>query len=287
MTEQLVKGYQNDTALRRSFNALATETFGLSFEDWYRSGYWKDRYIPYSMINDGEVLANISVNLIDFYYQGQKQRCIQLGTVMTKSAFRNRGLSRRLMEKILLDYAQCDGFFLYANDTVLDFYPKFGFHKADEYRFKTGVSCTGTASAEPVPMESADDWERFLTEKNRRRSIGQLQMQTDDLLMFYLTQFFKEKVYHLPEADAYAIAEVNDSVLKLYDVFASRVIPYSAIYTAFGSDIRTVDFLFAPQETAGLEKYKVQQTDTALFLQGGFLEQTVSQIGSFPEIVHT
>lgn len=286
MEKQIAKAYQADTALRNSFNALATETFGLSFEQWYQSGYWKDRYIPYSMIRNGEVLANISVNLIDFLYQGKKRHCIQLGTVMTKPAFRHMGFSRMLMESVLHDYANCDGFFLYANDTVLDFYPKFGFHKADEYRFKASVSCTGSVSAQHVPMASADDWKRFLEEKNKRTSIGLLQMQTDDLLMFYLKQFMKENVYYLPQVDAYAIAETNGSALTLYDVFVNHSVCYSDICSAFGSNIQTVDFSFVPQKTIGLEKHQLHQEDTTFFLQGNFLEQVIPHICSFPEIVH-
>lgn len=60
---------------------------------------------------------------------------------MTAPAYRNRGLSRRLMEAVLSDWrTQCDGIYLYANDTVLDFYPKFGFLKAEEYGFSRPIA---------------------------------------------------------------------------------------------------------------------------------------------------
>lgn len=32
----IVKAYREDTDLRRSFNRLAGEIFGLDFEDWYQ-----------------------------------------------------------------------------------------------------------------------------------------------------------------------------------------------------------------------------------------------------------
>ena len=56
------KNYRDNAALRESFNKLAEKVFGLSFENWYQNGFWKDNYIPYSAVIDGEVVANVSVN---------------------------------------------------------------------------------------------------------------------------------------------------------------------------------------------------------------------------------
>lgn len=95
--EQIVKGYRDDAALRGSFNALAIRTFAIDFEDWYQNGYWTDKYNPYSVIIDGKVVSNVSVNTTDFEIDGQKKRYIQLGTVMTDEAYRNRGLVRRFL----------------------------------------------------------------------------------------------------------------------------------------------------------------------------------------------
>ena len=44
--EQIVKGYRADDALRRSFDALAQRTFGLTFEDWYQNGFWATTTCP-------------------------------------------------------------------------------------------------------------------------------------------------------------------------------------------------------------------------------------------------
>lgn len=53
---------------------------------------------------------------------------------MTDNEFQNKGLSRVLMEKILDEWnGKCDLIYLFANDSVLDFYPKFGFKKCNEY----------------------------------------------------------------------------------------------------------------------------------------------------------
>lgn len=41
-----LKGYQNESKYRLAFNNLAKKVFGISFEDWYQSGYWNEKYIP-------------------------------------------------------------------------------------------------------------------------------------------------------------------------------------------------------------------------------------------------
>ena len=46
------------------------------------------------------------------------------------------GLSEHT-EEVLRDWTnQCDGMFLFANETVLDFYPKFGFRRETQYQIR-------------------------------------------------------------------------------------------------------------------------------------------------------
>ena len=135
------KDYKNNEELRKSFNDLATLVFGLSFEDWYQKGYWNNRYIPFSYVEEEKVIANVSVNLLDFVIEGEKKRAIQIGTVMTYPAYRNRGLAASLLNKVLKEYEnQYDYFYLFANQNVLGFYPKFGFTAVDEYQFSMNYS---------------------------------------------------------------------------------------------------------------------------------------------------
>ena len=137
---QIVKGYRKDDALRGSFDRLARRTFDLAFEDWYQNGFWGDDYIPYSVVIDGAVAANVSVNRTDFVLGGETKHFIQLGTVMTDERYRNRGLIRRLMAEIDRDFAgRADGVYLFANDSVLNFYPKFGFRRAVEFEYTRAV----------------------------------------------------------------------------------------------------------------------------------------------------
>ena len=133
-------GYRDEEVIRESFNCLTEETYGFNFRDWYDRGYWQDRYLPYSLLDQGEVVANISVNVMDFIILDERKCYIQIGTVMTKENYRYLGLSRALMERILEEWeSQCDLIYLFANDSVLDFYPKFGFKPMIQYQYETCV----------------------------------------------------------------------------------------------------------------------------------------------------
>ena len=106
-----------------AFNDLAVKVFGLSFEKWYKSGYWRDKYFPYTYFDGEKAVANVSANKIHTIIDGKPKLYIQIGTVMTDPDYRNRGLSRKLMNEVFTDFKNnCDGIYLYGNDTVLDFF---------------------------------------------------------------------------------------------------------------------------------------------------------------------
>ena len=140
MKYKLVKQVKDDETLRKSFIDLAIKVFNLSFEDWYENGFWTDKYIPYALIADNRVVANASVNIMDMIWNGAPKRYIQIGTVMASPEYRNNGLSAQLIKQIISDWEnKCNSIFLFANSTVLNFYPKFGFIPEKEYQYTLPV----------------------------------------------------------------------------------------------------------------------------------------------------
>ena len=286
MNYTIEKNYRDNDALRHSFNELAIETFGLNFERWYKNGYWNEQYNLYSIVMDGTIISNVSVNLMDCQLNGNTRRYIQLGTVMTKMLYRGKGYCRVLMEAILRDYALCDGFFLFANDSVLNFYPKFGFRKAPEYRFCADISQSSDSGVEPVPMKTKQDWVYFLKETSHRSSNGILQLHTDGLMMFYLTQFMQNNVYYIKALDAFVIAEVDHNTLILYDVLSKNPVDMLAVCSSFGNSVNKAKFAFTPKETGMLKQYAYNEKNTTFFVRGENLMQDMHLLLSFPEIAH-
>ncbi|WP_294377071.1 hypothetical protein [uncultured Clostridium sp.] len=73
-TYYFVKGYRDDDKFRKSFNKLAEKIHDINFEEWYRKGYWNDRYIPYSILCGNDIISNVSVNVMDFNAFGKSKR---------------------------------------------------------------------------------------------------------------------------------------------------------------------------------------------------------------------
>ncbi len=220
----MVKAYQDNALLRNSFNNLAGEIFALNFEDWYQNGYWGEKYIPYSIVDRGVVVANVSVNIMDFEYNGTMKRYLQIGTVMTKESHRNQGLSRFLMEEVLKDFkSNVDGMFLFANDTVLNFYPKFGFHEGKEYQYTKDIDTQTEFIAIPIPMNDKEDWKAL--EEAINSSVGNSSLDSRfnvELIMFYVTKFMNNNVFFIESQNAYVIAEIDEDQLKLFNFFHQK-----------------------------------------------------------------
>lgn len=284
----LIKDYRNNDELRASFNELAKKTFGLDFEDWYQNGYWTHKYNPYSMVEDGKVIANVSVNLTDYLWKGKKRKFIQLGTVMTEEAYRNRGLIRQLMEEIEKDYAGIvDGCFLFANDSVVDFYPKFGFRKSGEYEYVKAVANTQEATIEQVPMENKEQWDKLQERIEDSASYSDFEpVGNSELFMFYVTKFMRDTIYYDKEQNAYVIADIEDSQLTLHGVFAEQECNLDKLIASFGKEIKQVRLTFVPKNTQDYQVLSYKEDDCTLFLKGKGFDGFEEDFVRFPELAH-
>ena len=282
---ELIKNYRENEALRCSFNALTEKTFGFHFEDWYQKGYWGEDYRPYSMVEDGRVVANVSVNHTNFNLNGRIVRLIQLGTVMTDEAYRNRGLIRTIMEEIERDYAgKVDGMYLFANDEVVEFYPKFGFCQGQEWQYSTTVGNFGPCRMRRVSMAEAENRIAFERGMARSAPIGAFDMAGNHgLIFFYVASFMADCVYYSPELDAWAIAEKDGEKLMLHAVYGADA---ESIIAAFGGEIRRVALGFAPADAAGYERELLREEDCTFFVKGVFFEEFDARCLRIPTLSH-
>lgn len=284
---ELVKAYREKKTLRKSFNALAGRIYGLDFEDWYQNGFWKEAYIPYSVVEDDEIVANVSVNITDFMWNGSKRHFIQLGTVMTDEKYRNRGYSRRLMEEVEKDYAGVDGVYLFANDSVLDFYPKFGFEKASEYGYEKEISADRERSIHKIPMREKRVWDGFAKIVEKSVPCGRFAMTGNSgLILFYVTKFMQENVYYSKKHKAYLIAEEDGDEIFIHAVFSERSVePFEAART-FGGGVRKIRLGFTPEHAEGYNMTEVKEEDTTLFLKGDGFQCWHTDRLMFPTLAH-
>lgn len=285
---EIKKNYKDNTGLRQSFNALAEKTFGLNFEDWYQNGFWRENYVPYAVVHENRVVANVSVNITETMWNGEKKYFIQLGTVMTDEAYRNQGLIRMLMEEVEKDYGKkADGMYLFANDSVLEFYPKFGFKKATEYQYSKQVESQKEATMKQILMENKAAWETLEKAMNESKAFGSFDMVgNSDLIMFYVTKFMQENVYYDEGMDVYVIAEPEEDTLFIYNVFAKEPVELDAVIEAFGKDVKKVTLGFVPRKREGYLVEEIDEEDTTLFVKGEALEAFEGEKLMFQTLAH-
>lgn len=285
---QVIKGYRDNAALRRSFNELAEKTFGLSFEDWYQNGFWGDNYDPHSIVIDGEIAANVSVNRTEMLLDGVPKRFLQLGTVMTDERYRNLGLCRTLLESIEAEYAgRTDGVYLFANDSVTEFYPKFGFRKAKEYQYSKIVENTGGCELEPASMKGPAAWSALETAIRGNRFRGRLDMVNNpELILFYVTKYMRENVFYHRATDTYAIAEQENGRLFLHNVFSARLTDPDEVAALFGAQVKEVVLGFAPKRCEGWTAAELWEEDSTFFVKGSEWERFEKEKLRIPSLSH-
>ena len=213
---------------------------------------------------------------------------IQLGTVMTKESYRNRGLIRRLMEEIEKDFeTEVDGIYLFANDSVLDFYPKFGFRKAVEWQYSKKISAWGEELVQRVPMENSEDWKVLIKAIEESVPQGKFELtDNSDLIMFYVSKFMQDNVYYLSEKRAYVIAEPQGDELILYNIFAPERVDSEIGAKAFGNKIQKLSLCFAPWENSGYEKELLRKEDNTFFVKGELFAEFEREQLRFPDLAH-
>ncbi|WP_430966668.1 GNAT family N-acetyltransferase [Spongiimicrobium sp. 2-473A-2-J] len=284
-----ISDFKHNKDLRTSFNELTEVTFGFTLEEWYLDGYWGAQYIPYALLHGNKVISNVSVTIIEFLVGEEKKVGIQIGTVMTDKAYRNRGLSKFLMEQVLEEWKKRQGFiYLFANDRVLDFYPKFNFEKVAEYSYsKTVHSNSDSASVKKLNMDDAKD-KAFLVETMKMAPpIAKISMRDNvPLLMFYCLWIKKSNIYYIDELEAIVIADFDGDTLYLNDVFSRGYVHLNDVVRVMsGNDVKRVVLGFTPLDETDYDKSLIKEEDT-LFILKDKVDDFKDQHWMFPVLSH-
>lgn len=294
---------RDDDKLRASFNELTQKVYGFDFKQWYERGQWGDKYIPHVLEDNGKVISNVSVNLMYFNMGGEIKKYIQLGTVMTDPDHRGQGLNRYILEKILEKYrGKVDGIYLFGNDSVLEYYPRFGFTPIKEYEYSCKLHWESEAISD-IERNASRIEKTDLSDKGTCDKLYNAIMEYNSsargnnpndgfnmcdnlgLYQFWLAEEFRENVYYLPDIGAYIIADLNADTLKIYQIISKDVIDIKRLAASFGR-VSEIKLGFTP---AGKEDYDIEQhivKDCTLFILGDNLKKVELEKMMFPEISH-
>lgn len=285
----LEKDYRDKDELRASFNELAEATFGINFEQWYTNNYWGDNYIPYSLVHNNKVVSNVSISKMEIHFENDIKAGIQIGTVMTHEDYRHRGLNRFLLELILKEWeSESDLIYLFANDSVLDFYPKFNFKMVKEYQHSKTINSTKDSSElRKLNIDNKDDLNLLLNTIKNPIPISKVAIPNNiSLIMFYCLSFKKNNIYYLEKLEAIVIADFIDNTLIIEDIYAKSSINIeNAIKMIANSTVDNVKLGFTPLEDTNFKSSLVEEGDTLFVFKGG-ADYFTNKTWRFPILSH-
>lgn len=285
-----VVDFKENTPIRKSFSRLAKQTFGLDFESWYKLDFWHDQYIPHALLDGEKLVANISVSIMDFKIDNKDKRFIQIGTVMTDPDYRGRGLAKFLLEDILLRWKDTtDLIYLFANDSVIEFYPKFGFTPCHEYQYSKNLLPKAPSSKpRKLDMTLETDQNKLVKAIQTHTPLAKLSMYNNlSLLMFYCTSLFKDCIYSIDSLETIAICEYRDDTLYVHDIFSSKMVRIGDVIDCLRNlTICKVILGFTPEDDSAFEDNQLDEENSTLFTLGDsdFLQDEKLM---FPTLSHT
>lgn len=283
---EFISHYNISEQYTTSFNELAYKLFDTDLTTWLKKGYDVNTVIPFSYVYQGNVIANASANILQITINASTYQAIQISTVMTHPEFRNRGLSKALIHKILHTYEQkVDFFYLFANETVLDFYPKMGFNREEDYSFSLEakhIKSIPHFQLKRLNMENASDYlvaARIIKQRHTALNCMEISNGTS-IMLFHLLIELNDIVYYIQEKNMIVLFEIEGHILHLYDVIAtqpydlqqivSRLIPHS---------VRKIHCYFEPNlEHRHVNKTLVHANNDVLF--------TKSALRSIPKDIY-
>jgi predicted GNAT family N-acyltransferase len=259
-----------DKVTRLSYFQLTKQIFGLEFEKWYQSDYWDNRFIPYVIMCEDIAVSSVAVCINDICWKNQRKRYVQISTVMTLPEYRNKGHNRHLMEVVLSEWAdKCDAIYLLSNDSVINFYPKFGFEEFKEFQFSQSIT-QSNGIYRKLDIEDPNDWRLIIKKYKLGNPFSALVVENMSQFVFHCIYSFSKDIYYVDKYDAVVIVRFENDRLTCYDIFTNGNFRINDILNVMANANTKVAYLgFTPKSEEDYIIEKLQEQDTHLFVLNG------------------
>lgn len=242
----MIKDYYRDEILRKKMSVLAKESFGLDFELLYQKGYWDDVYSCYSIYEDDKIISNVSYHLLELEKNNQRYTAMSIGSVMTDPAYRGKNYARQLMEAVMEEHP-VDVYFLGGNETVTDFYPRFGFQSIQYLKYVDKAVDLYVKGNKGLKLNIDDDLDlidKYV--KGRIKNSKNMYVYGDDYLkMFYMLYLYADHIYKHDQA--IIICEKEDNKLFVHDIYQLEKCDLRQLIGPYMTGIEEVHFGFEVQ----------------------------------------
>lgn len=287
---ELVSDYRDMPRYREAFFRLAERTFAIDFGAWYRAGFWDSHYVCYSLWDGAAIVSNVSVYSLDVVANGVRRTGLQLGAVMTAPEHRNRGYAARLLDAVFEEFRDDEAFFyLFANKTVLDFYPRFGFAAQAEQRYSREMRVVPVLprGLRKLDRNRAEDVALVERKARLRGPLSEVFWvdNADKVLLFHFLNGYRDCFYYLEEEEAIVVAEQEGETLNIYDVVGEGFCRFDKVAARLArQEAARVVFHFVP-DRLGVDYAAAADAEAALFTKpagafggaGGFRYPALAQ----------
>ncbi|MFL0582870.1 GNAT family N-acetyltransferase [Solibacillus silvestris] len=202
---------------------------------------------------------------------GRQYKAVQIGTVMTNPTFQGKGLSRQLMEKVMEDHVDTNIIYLFANKTVLDFYPKFGFETRTQSTFtvdKKDIEPVYT-EVKKVNLEDKPTRNIFYETTVFRKPVSQKMsmIQNENIVMFHALTQYQDCIYYVPKFQAFVILNETAQHAELIDVISKEPVNIQEILGCLPIQSEQIRLCFTPDDIKLPVTQDVFIDDGAMFVK--------------------
>ncbi|MCF8243377.1 MAG: GNAT family N-acetyltransferase [Melioribacteraceae bacterium] len=272
---KLIENYSNHNSKRERYYRFISSVFpGCDFKTWHSKGFWTDDYIQYSFVESGEIISNVSATLMKVFVNGKLMNGVQLGAVGTIPEYRKLGLSKILMNYVIDKYkAETDIIFLFANDSVTEFYPKFGFNKQNQFLFvKKALPLKSKTEVRKLNLFNGNDYNLLLRLLKERKPITRLfgAANYDFIVMWHVFNKHWENIYYLSNYDALLFIKIKDDALHVYEAVCKAEFDINHIVNEIAgfNKVSNIIFYFPPDQIKFSYDSQIEYSEAPLFILG-------------------
>jgi predicted N-acetyltransferase YhbS len=284
----------SDTGRHPAFFQFIDSIFhGSRAETWTRwrdHGGWTEDYEVFAIVDGARIVSTIGRSRMQLVINGEDQVGYQLGAIATLESYRRQGLARRLMNRVIEELDEPDQpIILFANDSVLDFYPRLGFKRIPQRRSTAEVFIepSGTPARRCDPSSAADRSRLAKLCAQARPSRGPLAARDYHWILLWNLICGPATAFWLREVDALIAASVENERLVIHDVIARQPFDLELTIPALITQpVTELEFLFDPEgwwPTA--IRSELDDADSTLFVRGR--AASIAGPVQLPELAHT
>jgi len=210
------------------FRGARSETWTV----WRDRGGWTGDYEVFAIVDNGSIVSTIGRSRMHLVIEGEDRVGFQLGAVATLAPYRRQGLARQLMEWVIGGLDEPDQpIILFANNSVLEFYPRFEFIRIPRRRSvaMAALHPSGVLALRCDLSNVADRARLAALCAKARPTQGRLTARDYYWLALWNLTCAPTTVSWVPEFDAAVAFTVENESLVIHDVLATQPFDLSLV----------------------------------------------------------